>query len=257
MIFVFWDFFNTRKFELKDAFTAYKCYRTLNFKACYNLNFELSWREWFWILRCSRCVDLNYETFKNCSVFVDILPITLLAMFRWIISNIGKFSDHSLQKIPFCSFDVYSSWYSHPLSSSSSSQHKARREYLHGIANWPMPALGWPARLQRLKSSRAFFARELANFKSTLVALLIEQKTRFAQSGLCAGKWHTWSSSVLCFTTTLVKNCEYLHSKTKNQIIYQFFRKCDLKQIIIKILHTLQVFSFLQFFIFLCWIILW
>ena len=69
----------------------------------------------------------------------------------------------------------------------------SRREYLHGIANWPMPAQGWPAKVEVLDCKLArhpppalaqgaapswravpsilfsfFLQRELANFKSTL-----------------------------------------------------------------------------------------
>lgn len=98
------------------------------------------------------------------------------------------------------------------------------REYLHGIANWPMPAQGWPAKWRRRLQSRparptlscldstssCFFSRELANFKSrcccfaqlalsswslTCAEEQLSKKTRFAQSGLFAGKWHTWTET--------------------------------------------------------------
>ena len=87
-----------------------------------------------------------------------------------------------------------------------------------------MPAQGWPAKVEvldckvaacsrRAVPSQFFFAARAREFQEhTRLCLLLyqaksnlrvtQQKTRFAQSGLCAGKWHTWSKYITLATVS-------------------------------------------------------
>ena len=104
----------------------------------------------------------------------------------------------------------------------------ASEEYLHEIANWPMPVGGWPANCKELTLLRRVPKARRGSIVLCLCVFFCEQArarkfqeqaseptrqqqlwANFAQSGLLAGIRHTWK--LLTIICKLENFCEYIY----------------------------------------------